>query len=297
MLPKIAPRALINCSSHNRRRRWLSTLPSSFNVDVLVCGAGVVGLAIARAFARAGREVLVVEAEKSFGTQTSARNSEVIHAGIYYPPGSLKASLCVRGRQMLYTFCEEHGVPFRRCGKLIVATSDKGDDGQRLEALYHQAHSNGVIDLQRLSSRDVARMEPHVHCMQALFSPSTGILDSHQFMLALLGDAEGHGASIAYRSRVQIKEVSPAGFVSLTTVEGEGKEPSTDLRPRLFINTTGLSALPLARQIGRRPAGLPPFPPPSYAKGNYFRLGPPPPPFLPSLHLTASSIRYRKRLG
>ncbi|KAM3567582.1 hypothetical protein VYU27_010277 [Nannochloropsis oceanica] len=167
MLPKIAPRALINCSSHNRRRRWLSTLPSSFNVDVLVCGAGVVGLAIARAFARAGREVLVVEAEKSFGTQTSARNSEVIHAGIYYPPGSLKASLCVRGRQMLYTFCEEHGVPFRRCGKLIVATSDKGDDGQRLEALYHQAHSNGVIDLQRLSSRDVARMEPHVHCMQS----------------------------------------------------------------------------------------------------------------------------------
>ena len=143
------------------------------HVDCVVIGAGVIGLAVAREAARAGREVVVVEAAGAIGTVTSSRNSEVVHAGIYYPTGSLKARLCVAGRERLYAYCAEHGIAFRRCGKLIVATSD--DQRSGLEALRAQAVRNGVADLVRLDLRDVAAMEPALRCVDALHSPSTGI--------------------------------------------------------------------------------------------------------------------------
>ena len=166
-------------------------------IDAIVIGAGVVGLACARALAIDGREVLVLERHDAFGTEISARNSEVIHAGIYYPPGSHKARLCVEGRRQLYRFCEEYGVPHRRCGKLIVATS--AEQQARLADIRRRAQANGVDDL-RLLSRDEARaLEPELDCTAALLSPSTGIVDSHGLMLALLGDAERHGATLALR--------------------------------------------------------------------------------------------------
>ena len=156
-------------------------------VDCIVIGAGVVGLAIARRLALEGREVVVLEAEDAIGTHTSSRNSEVIHAGIYYTSGSLKAKLCIRGKLALYRYCEEHGVAHRRCGKLIVAAQD----GQRpaLEKLHAQAQANGVDDLQKLTGTQALTMEPQLACVAALFSPSTCIIDSHGLMLAYQGDA------------------------------------------------------------------------------------------------------------
>ena len=164
-------------------------------IDCLVVGAGVVGLAIARALAEAGREVIVVDAADGIGTGTSSRNSEVIHAGIYYPPGSLKAELCVRGRQLLYPYCEAHGVEHRRCGKLIVATRD--EDRPKLDAIAARARASGVLDLEPLTRAEALAMEPALDCVSALWSPSTGIVDSHGYMTALLGDAERAGAMLA----------------------------------------------------------------------------------------------------
>ena len=165
-------------------------------VDCVVIGAGVVGLAVARALARAGRDVLVVEKANTIGTETSSRHSEVIHAGIYYPNGSLKADFCVTGKQNLYNFCDKHGVSYKRCGKFIVAT-DKGQLTE-LEKLKKNAAGNGVTDLIWMTPEQVREMEPAVHCEGALYSPSTGILDSHAYMLALQGDAEEAGASFAF---------------------------------------------------------------------------------------------------
>ena len=166
---------------------------SAEQVDTVVIGAGVVGLAVARALALAGREVMVLEAEHTFGTMTSARNSEVIHAGIYYPAGSLKARLCVQGRQMLYAYCGERGIAHRRCGKLIVACNDA--QVRELRAIEARAVANGVTDLRWLPRAEAQALEPQLSCQAALLSPSTGIVDSHGLMLSLLGDVENAGRS------------------------------------------------------------------------------------------------------
>ncbi|MBI2510041.1 MAG: FAD-dependent oxidoreductase, partial [Betaproteobacteria bacterium] len=168
------------------------------SIECAVIGAGVVGLAVARRLALAGREVVVLEAEKAFGTHTSARNSEVIHAGIYYPTGSLKARLCVAGRKALYRYCADHGVNHKRIGKIIVACDESELPG--LEKYRRQAGINGVGDLQVLTADALGKMEPEVRCAAGLLSPSTGIVDSHGLMLSCLGDAEARGASLALAS-------------------------------------------------------------------------------------------------
>jgi L-2-hydroxyglutarate oxidase LhgO len=179
-------------------------------LDCVVVGAGVVGLAVARALALAGREVVVLEAAEGIGTGTSSRNSEVIHAGIYYPKGSLKARLCVQGKQALYAYCAERGVPHRRCGKLIVAT--EAAQLATLADIRAKAAANGVGDLTPLSRQEAQALEPEIECVGALLSPSTGIIDSHAFMLALQGDAEHAGAVFAFFSRVARARVVDGGF-------------------------------------------------------------------------------------
>ena len=169
-------------------------------VECLVVGAGVIGLAVARALARAGREVIVVESESGIGSGVSSRNSEVIHAGIYYPTGLVKTRLCVDGKAMLYAFCQDFGVPHKRCGKLLVAVNAGEID--KLAALKAQADANGVTDLVWLSGEEARALEPALSAERALLSPSTGIIDSHAFMLALRGDAEAHGAMIAFETPV-----------------------------------------------------------------------------------------------
>src|SRR5258705_1728890 len=232
-------------------------------VDTVVIGAGVVGLAVARAFALAGREVIVLEQESTIGTGTSSRNSEVIHAGIYYPPGSLKAKLCVAGRRALYPFLAERGIAHRRCGKLIVAA----DPGQipGLEKLLAQAKVNGVADLRMLSAREARALEPQLACVAALESPSTGIVDSHAFMLGLRGEAEDHGAAIAFRSPLLAGRIREGGI----EVEAGAAEPMRWLA-RSVVNCAGLFAQDVARSIGGFPADR--IPPTHYCKGNYFSL-------------------------
>lgn len=231
------------------------------SVDCVVIGAGVVGLAVARALALQGREVMVLEAAEAIGTGTSSRNSEVIHAGIYYPEGSLKARLCVRGKQLLYAYCEERGVPFQRCGKLIVATSE----AQRgaLEAIRAKALANGVDDLVWLDAAQAQALEPRLHCVAALHSPSTGIVDSHALMLSLQGDLEHAGGMVAFHARVVGGEVCAEG-IALQTADGMA------LLARTVVNSAGLQAPDLARSF----AGLPPASVPTahYAKGSYFTL-------------------------
>ena len=170
-------------------------------VDCVVVGAGVVGLAVARALALRGREVLVLEAEGGIGTGTSSRNSEVIHAGLYYPRGSLKARLCVRGRDLLYGYCASRGVAHRRCGKLLVATSE--DQLPQLHAVIAAGRGNGVEDLRLLSQAEARAMEPELSCVGAVLSPSTGIIDSHAYMLALQGDLEHAGGLVVLHAAVE----------------------------------------------------------------------------------------------
>jgi L-2-hydroxyglutarate oxidase LhgO len=190
------------------------------SLDCVVVGAGVVGLAVARALALAGREVVVLEAAEGIGTGTSSRNSEVIHAGIYYPKGSLKARLCVQGKQALYAYCAERGVPHRRCGKLIVATEDA--QLTTLADIRAKAAANGVGDLTHLSRQEAQALEPEIECVGALLSPSTGIIDSHAFMLALQGDAEHAGAVFAFHSRVARARVVDGGFeIEVQTLTGD----------------------------------------------------------------------------
>jgi L-2-hydroxyglutarate oxidase LhgO len=232
-------------------------------VDTVVIGAGVVGLACARALALSGREVIVLESESAIGTATSSRNSEVIHAGIYYSPGSLKAKLCVTGRRALYPFLAERGIAHRRCGKLIVATDPEQIPG--LEGLQRQAAANGVADLRMLSAREARALEPQLACVAALESPSTGIVDSHAFMLGLRGEAEDRGAAIAFRSPLL------AGHVANGAIELEagGREP-VRLLARSVVNSAGLFAQDVARSIEGFPAQR--IPPIYYCKGNYFGL-------------------------
>ena len=179
--------------------------------DCLVVGAGVIGLAVARALARAGREVVVAEKERWIGSETSSRNSEVIHAGIYYPAGSLKARFCVEGRNRLYAYCESRGVPHRRLGKLNVATS--AEEAARLDQIKAHAEANGVLDLRRLGQDQVAEMEPALNGVAALLSPSTGIIDSHAFMASLQGEAEAAGAALALGTPFISGELGDDGVV------------------------------------------------------------------------------------
>ena len=230
-------------------------------VDVVVVGAGVVGLAAARALALTGREVLVLEALDAIGTQTSARNSEVIHAGIYYPQGSLKAQLCVRGKQMLYAYCAERGIGHRRCGKLIVATTQA--QVAQLQGIITKAAANGVNDLVLLTREQARALEPALECVAAVHSPSTGIVDSHGLMLALQGDLENAGGLVAFHSSLASARITPQG-IELTTLDG------TQLRARTVVNAAGVHAPTFARRFeGMDPAHIPDE---YYAKGNYFTL-------------------------
>jgi L-2-hydroxyglutarate oxidase LhgO len=231
--------------------------------ECLVVGAGVIGLAIARTLARAGREVIVVEAESGIGAGVSSRNSEVIHAGIYYPPGLVKTRLCVDGKAMLYAFCQEFGVAHKRCGKLLVAAN--AGEVDKLAALKAQAEANGVADLIWLSGEDARALEPALVAHRALLSPSTGILDSHAFMLALRGDAEAHGAIIAFETPVLAGQASEQGLV----IETGGPTPMR-IAADMVVNAAGLGAQALARSIGGMPAEA--IPPLHLAKGNYFSL-------------------------
>jgi len=234
-------------------------------VDVVVIGAGVVGLAVARALALspvfAGRELLVLEAADGIGTGTSSRNSEVIHAGIYYARGSLKAQLCVRGKQMLYAYCAERGVAHRRCGKLIVAT----DDAQvaQLQGIVAKAAANGVDDLVVLSAADVRAMEPQLRCTAAVHSPSTGIVDSHAFMLALQGDFENTGGIVALNSPLASARCTADGIVLVM-------QDGTELLAGTVVNSAGLYAQALAHRFEGLAAEH--VPPSYFAKGNYFTL-------------------------
>jgi L-2-hydroxyglutarate oxidase LhgO len=232
-------------------------------IDCAVIGAGVVGLACARRLARDGREVVVLERAETIGTETSSRNSEVIHAGIYYPPGSLKARFCVAGKHAIYDYCAERGIPHRRCGKLIVAT-EEGELAE-LDRLERLAAGNGVPDLVRLDPAQVRALEPEVRCVAALLSPSTGIVDGHQLMLGFQGDAEAAGAAFAFRAPVVGGRVDNDGI----RLEVGGRDP-TALKAEVVVNAAGLWAQPVAAAI----AGIPPasIPPLYFAKGNYYAL-------------------------
>jgi L-2-hydroxyglutarate oxidase LhgO len=231
--------------------------------DIVIVGAGVVGLAIARKLAASGREVVILEAEDHFGAHTSSRNSEVIHAGLYYPTGSWKARLCVAGRQLLYAYCIDHAIAHRRCGKVIVAShaSQRG----ALEALTRQGADNGVQDLRLMSGAAVTALEPALRADCGLFSPSTGIVDSHGLMLSLLGEATRDGAVIAYRTRVA--DLALARERVEIQVEGDD-QPC--LSVALLINAAGLGAPALAEKL-RRGRG-PKAPQQWLARGNYFAL-------------------------
>ncbi len=233
--------------------------------DCVVVGAGVVGLAVAREVARAGREVIVLERHNAFGTETSARNSEVIHAGIYYAHDSLKARLCVEGRHLLYQYLESHGLDYRRCGKLIVAASD--EQASRLDAIAARARANGVDDLSEMTGDAARALEPALSpaCAAALISPSTGIVDSHGLMLSYAGEIADHGGAIACEAPFQRAERRGDGF----RVHVGGTAPMA-LDCRWLINSAGLSATGVARRIeGLDPAHVPE---PLFAKGNYFTL-------------------------
>ena len=230
-------------------------------VDCVVVGAGVVGLAVARALAGAGREVVMLEAADAIGNGTSSRNSEVIHAGLYYAPGSLKARLCVRGRDLLYDYCAVHGVAHQRCGKLVVATDAAQEPA--LRALRERAAACGVHDLQWLSAAEAQTLEPALRCTAALLSPSTGIVDSHGLMLSLQGEAEARGAMLALHSPLQrLRRVDDAFELQVG-----GAEPM-QLRARSVVNSAGLHAVALASRF----EGLPPLrlPQAHWARGHYF---------------------------
>jgi L-2-hydroxyglutarate oxidase LhgO len=230
-------------------------------VDAVVIGAGVVGLAVGRALALAGREVMVLESEGSIGSGTSSRNSEVIHAGIYYPAGSLKARLCVEGRDRLYAYCGERAIAHRRCGKLIVAHTPS--QVAALPAILARARANGVQDLQMLGRDEARGLEAQLECAAAVLSPSTGIIDSHGLMLSLQGDLEHAGGLVACHTEVEAAQAHADGL-DVITLDG------TVLRARSVVNAAGLRACDLARRTrGLDPADVPK---PWYAKGSYFTL-------------------------
>jgi len=232
-------------------------------VETVVVGAGVIGLAAARALALARQEVVILERAATIGFETSSRNSEVIHGGLYYPAGSLKATSCVAGRERLYAYCRDHGVPHARLGKLIVATSE--DEILGIERIAAAARANGAGDLEWLSGAEAQRLEPGLRCVAALLSPATGIIDSHALMLAYQGEAEAAGAVVALRAPVLAGRVHKDGF----ELAVGGEEP-VSIRCRRLVNAAGLYAPALARAI----AGVPPesVPPAYFCRGVYFTL-------------------------
>jgi len=229
-------------------------------LDAVVVGGGVVGLAVARALAQSGREVVILEAENAIGTHTSSRNSEVIHAGIYYPKGSLKARACVAGKERLYEYCVAHGVPHRRSGKLIVATSQ--EQVGELENIQKKAHANGVTDVVWMTREQVVALEPEISCVAGLYSPSTGIIDSHALMLAYLGDAEERGAMLALKTHLLGAQVTTDGFVV--------HSDQMDVACNILVNSGGLRAPSIAKLVEGYPAEKAPRE--FYAKGNYYSL-------------------------
>lgn len=233
------------------------------DLDCIVIGAGVVGLAIARALARKGRDVIVLEKAALIGSETSSHNSEVIHAGIYYDAGSLKARFCVEGRNQLYPFLAERGIAHKKCGKLIVATNDT--QNAELKNIEARAIRNGVTDLRMVDKAELREMEPHLNAVAALHSPSTGILDSHGLMLSLQGDLEDRGGMIAFKSPVTRLEATDTGII--VQVEGDN---AMQVRAKTLINSAGFSSpLLAAKTKGLAPRHVPTA---YYAKGNYFSL-------------------------
>jgi len=230
-------------------------------IDCVVIGAGVVGLAVARALALRGREVMVLEAADAIGTGTSSRNSEVIHAGIYYPQGSLKARLCVEGKELLYAYCAERGIGHSRCGKLIVATSDA--QVAQLQGIIAKAAANGVHDLALLTREEARALEPQLACVAAVHSPSTGIVDSHGLMLALQGDLENAGGLVVLNSPLARAECAREAIILIA-------EDGTRLQAKTVVNAAGLHAQSLARRFDGLAGHH--VPPSHYAKGNYFTL-------------------------
>ncbi|WP_439575636.1 NAD(P)/FAD-dependent oxidoreductase [Phreatobacter sp.] len=236
---------------------------SAFSIDAVVVGAGVVGLACARRLALAGLETLVIEAADGIGTGTSSRNSEVVHAGLYYPTGSIKARACVAGKDLLYRYCASRGVPVEACGKLMVAT----DETQlpKLQAIWDQAHANGVTGLAWMNPDEVRAIEPEVACVKAFVSSTTGIVDSHSLMLALQGDLESAGGMIAFETPVEAAAIAGGGIV-LTTGGAEAAEISA----RIVVNAAGHFAPKFLHLLNGFPAAH--VPRQWYAKGNYFSL-------------------------
>jgi L-2-hydroxyglutarate oxidase LhgO len=235
-------------------------------VDVVIAGAGAVGLAVARALAMAGREVLVLETEGMFGQGTSSRNSEVIHAGVFNAPGMLKSSLCVRGRQLLYRYCEERYIDHKKTGKLIVATDP--EDLPQLDWIEDAASKQGLepeAALYRLSAEDAKALEPNLRCSAAVMSPSTGVIDAHGYMTALLGDIEANGGGLVVHAPVEGVVLGDDGHL----VSVGGNDP-IELKANLFINSAGLSACALAARTQGYPAHL--VPEARFVKGNYFTL-------------------------
>jgi L-2-hydroxyglutarate oxidase LhgO len=230
-------------------------------MQAIVIGAGVVGLACARALALAGHDVIVIEAADAIGTGTSSRNSEVIHGGMYYPTGSLKAALCIEGRRLLYAFCDSHGVPYRKCGKLIVATSEA--ETRKIEAIHAQGLANGVEGLSLIMGAEAAALEPNLRCKAALLSAETGTLDSHALMLALQGDLEDAGGMIAFETPVERIIRAGEGW----RVDFGGREAGR-IAAALVVNAAGLRAWDVARTVDALP--LASVPRRMLAKGNYF---------------------------
>jgi len=231
-------------------------------IGALVIGAGAVGLAVARALAQAGHETLVTEAQAAIGQGVSSRNSEVIHAGLYYAPGSLKARLCVRGKEMLYALCATHGVPHRNCGKFVVACSN--DEAAALDVLAQRAAANGV-PVERLTQEQAQSAEPALRCVAALSSPTTGIVDSHAFMLALQGDLERAGGFVALGSAVHSAVLGPGGEPHVVRM-ADGSEIACDI----LVNSASLHACALARRFEGLDPGTVPHE--HFAKGNYYSL-------------------------
>jgi L-2-hydroxyglutarate oxidase LhgO len=268
------------------------TSSPDFDFDAAVVGAGAVGLACGYHLALAGRSVVVLEKERLIGQGVSSRNSEVIHAGLYYPTGSLKAELCVRGRRLLYPFLEAHGVGFDKCGKIVVATSD--EEVPRVEAVARQAEINGVEGLKMLTGEDVRALEPEAHAVMGLWSPETGIFDSHGYMVALQGEIEARGGAVATGAPFEGAEPLPGGGFKVRTGGGDPAELSV----RRLVIAGGLGAQDAAARVAGYPADR--IPPLHYGKGVYFALRgkapfrrlvyPPPGP-------SALGIHYKRDMG
>jgi len=235
-------------------------------VDCIIIGAGVIGLAIARSLSLQGKEVLILDKETSFGMETSSRNSEVIHAGIYYPKDSLKAKLCVQGRDLLYQYCQERHISHKKCGKLIVACTDQ--EVEALQSIEQKAKTNGVNNLIFLDKKQVLEKEPDLDVIAGLLSPSTGIIDSHNFMLSLLGDVENNGGIFVPRSKFINGEITGDRF-TLTICDTESGE-DFKIQTRTLINASGLHATSLLENLKGFPQKH--IPTTYYANRNYFSL-------------------------